>query len=261
MVDTSRVFLGLITLLGVWACADSGPGADRIILLVVDTLRRDHVSAYDGRVATPNIDRLGVGGQRFDNALASFHQTTMSMAALFTGFTPSIETGDPAEVLSWNPRFFCGMGRFAEDGDSCIPQRLTTLAEELNAVGYETVGVVANELLFRPYGYDQGFDSWIEIGRKPDGEPPAPISVYVKRRTASLVNAAVFRELDRMSNERLFLYVHYIDVHDWQLSGKDYAAGVIEFDRELGKLLDGLDQRGLLEDRNCFSSRTMVRCW
>ena len=62
-----------------------------IFLIVVDTLRRDHVSLYGDALRTPNMERLAAEGQVFDAATASFHQTTMSMAALFTGRTPSLE--------------------------------------------------------------------------------------------------------------------------------------------------------------------------
>ena len=57
---------------------------ERIILIVVDTLRRDHVSVYGPRVSTPQIDALAKRGQVFSDLTAAYHQTTMSMAGLFT---------------------------------------------------------------------------------------------------------------------------------------------------------------------------------
>ena len=40
---------------------------------------------------------------------------------------------------------------------------LETLAEAFQQAGYWTAGVVGNRLLFRPAGYDQGFDEWVEV--------------------------------------------------------------------------------------------------
>ena len=80
-----------------WACGDPSSTEDevavaapeRIILIVADTLRRDHLSPYGSELETPAVARLARRGQVFTNAVSSFHQTTMSMAALFTGRTPS----------------------------------------------------------------------------------------------------------------------------------------------------------------------------
>ena len=55
------------------------------MLIVADTLRRDALSPYGAKIATPNLQRLADEGVVFENAISSFHQTTMSMSALFTG--------------------------------------------------------------------------------------------------------------------------------------------------------------------------------
>lgn len=65
---------------------------ERIVLIVVDTLRRDHVGVYGAERPTPNFDRIAASGTVFRNAFSSFHATSMSMGALFTGRTPSLES-------------------------------------------------------------------------------------------------------------------------------------------------------------------------
>ena len=77
---------------------------ERIFLFVVDTLRRDHVSAYGARASTPNMDALAARGVRIDNAFAAYHQTTMSMAALFTGRTPALEKASSLKKYVSYPR-------------------------------------------------------------------------------------------------------------------------------------------------------------
>jgi arylsulfatase A-like enzyme len=221
-----------------------------LVLLLVDTLRRDHVSAYGADIETPNMQRLADAGQVFSNVQASFHQTTMSMGALFTGHTPSIESGAVEETLSWDGRHWCGLSRFAEDDrDGCVPRGLTTLAESLRDAGYWTAGVVANRLLFSPAGYEQGFDSWSEVGTK---DASLPQAIRVAARSAEEVNETLARVLERRPEGPVFLYVHFLDVHDYRPNGLPYARGVERFDVELGRTLEILDSAGLGDDRVTF---------
>ncbi len=231
-------------------CADRETSADappNIVLIVVDTLRRDHVSAYGADIATPTMQGLADAGQVFTQLQASYHQTTMSMAALFTGRTPSIESGVVAEPLGWEGRHWCGMVRFAAGPeDSCVPQGLTTLAESLRDAGYWTAGVVANRLLFAPAGYDQGFDAWAEVGAE---RADLPRQVLVAARAAPLVNGALEKVLGDRPPGPAFVYVHYLDVHDYQTKLESYAEAVERFDVELSKALAILADAGLRGER------------
>jgi arylsulfatase A-like enzyme len=241
---------------GVWLARRGPRGAARIVLVVVDTLRRDHVSAYASRVPTPNMDALAARGQVFENVFASFHQTTMSMAAMFTGRTPSIETGKPGEPLPFNGSTWCGMARFAAgDGDTCVPRSLPTLAERLRSAGYWTIGVVSNHFLYEPSGFSRGFDDWTEVDRRPPVAVAGPASqagLPDPRSTRSWkqVNPAVDEALARRQSDRFFLYVHYLDVHDYAVLEDPlaYAQAVRAMDEGLGQLLAALEGKGLLED-------------
>jgi arylsulfatase A-like enzyme len=225
---------------------------DRIILIVVDTLRRDYLSCYGSTTRTPQIDAMAARGRVFTNALSSYHATTMSMAALFTGHAPSISSGDPDRSLPVTSATWCGLSRFAsrDSKDRCVPQAVPTLAEQLGSVGYWTVGVVSNSLLFRPYGYDRGFREWFQVGR-PWREPS----------DAAAVNQAVNDWLKGRPSDRFFLYVHYMDVHDRMPKGSlfdpelvdaetqaaAYAASVVAADTAIGRLLSALEAAGLME--------------
>jgi len=232
-------------------CAEP-EGPDRIILIVADTLRRDHLSPYDSEQATPNLQRLADEGSVFTNAIASFHQTTMSMSSLFTGRTPSLESGDPDTILPWTSQGWCGLARFGESADdTCIPQRLETLAEGLQRAGYETIGIQSNWLIFRPYGYEQGFDTWIEVGERERPKTQQTRQQLARLRTGARVNASVFEALAQRESDRFFLYVHYIDPHDYRIRPefkKNYAEGVRYLDRVVGELLDNLREQALLEN-------------
>jgi len=190
------------------------------------------VGAYGGSVPTPNMDALAEEGQLFGDAWASFHQTTMTMASLFTGHTPSLERSGTRERMEWTGRSWCGLLREADREDAaCIPDGVPTLAEALRREGYWTAGVVTNRLLFRPGGYERGFDRWQEVRGK------APSAVRA--------NEAVRRVLAERPGDRFFLYVHYMDVHDYGYRGEPYASGVRKVDWALGDLLGALSEHGL----------------
>ena len=173
---------------------------ERIFLFVVDTLRRDHVSAYGERASTPNMDALAARGQKINTALSAYHQTTMSMAALFTGRTPSLETGKRDTQLPWTGRAWCGLARFSSSEDKgCVPAGLTTLAERLKEAGYWTAGVTSNRLLFDPAGYSQGFDLWEELGVFIPSVSAKPV-----RNRAKDVHAGVFEALKARPDDRFF---------------------------------------------------------
>ena len=222
---------------------------ERIILIVVDTLRADRVGVYGGKAATPHMDGLARKGQKFTQARSAFHFTTMSMGSLFTGHVPSLESGRDNRSLGYTNETLCGMARFRTSEDAaCLPQKLETLAEALREDGYWTLAVVGNPLLFDPWGYSQGFDEWIEVGRIPGGLFRTGSTLeHALERTGDLINAAVFKALSERPSDHFFLFAHYLDVHDWPSRNQAYIHGVEVFDAYLGELLSYLDDQNLLE--------------
>lgn len=226
-----------------------GEGPERIVLVVVDTLRRDHLSIHGADVETPNIAKLAAMGAAVPNAVASYHQTTMSMGALFTGRTPSIESGDPTRSLGRITPNWCGMARFDPENqdDSCVPHSMQTLAEVMRSRGYWTAAAVANRLLFEPAGFAQGFDAWVEVGSSKEVRKLKNLPRAAQQRSGPEVNAAVRRLLEERPDDRFFLYVHYMDVHDWHQRRLSYARAVEVVDESIGELMSLLDGEGLME--------------
>jgi glucan phosphoethanolaminetransferase (alkaline phosphatase superfamily) len=67
-----------------------GAGVRHVILISLDTLRADHLSAYGyGKRTSPRIDALAAAGVRFETAIANSPETLMSHASLFTSLLPS----------------------------------------------------------------------------------------------------------------------------------------------------------------------------
>ena len=115
------------------------PDAPNVLLVVIDTLRADHVGCYGyGRETTPAIDRLAAEGAVFETAISQAPWTGASVATLLTGLYPSVH----------------GLDRGArwEDGPSAgrqlpfllqrtLDPSVPTLASTLRRSGYRTACV------------------------------------------------------------------------------------------------------------------------
>jgi arylsulfatase A-like enzyme len=130
------------------ADAPRPPEDDRppsFLVVVLDTLRADHTSAYGyERNTTPNLARLASRGIRFDDAYATGCWSLPSHASLFTGLIAS-RHGAHNEHL-------------ALEGDH------PTLAEILTRHGYQTASFTGNPWIGDGTGMARGFqlnhESW-----------------------------------------------------------------------------------------------------
>src|SRR5262245_12286328 len=150
-----RRSIGLL-LLGVAACSGKDSRPRHLLLVTIDTLRADHLSAYgyarpttavsgaSDRGSAPGftIDEIAGGGVRFANAFAPRGMTLPSMSTLFTG-RPPLET--------------CVL-----DNKNGLDASLETMAERLRAAGFETAAFSANRLLAPGSGFDQGFETFVQ---------------------------------------------------------------------------------------------------
>jgi arylsulfatase A-like enzyme len=111
------------------------PDSPNVLLLVLDTVRADHLSLYGYKRATsPTLERLAKRGIRFDQARATAPWTLPSHASMFTGRWPH----------ELRTKWTCPLR-----GD--VP----TLAEFLGSLGYATAGFVGNTSYC---SYDSGLD-------------------------------------------------------------------------------------------------------
>jgi arylsulfatase A-like enzyme len=109
------------------------PGSPNVLLIVLDTVRADHMSLHGySRPTTPNLERLARLGIRFDRARAAAPWTLPSHASMFTGRWPH-ELG-----VEWM---------------TPLRSNAPTLAEYLGSRGYATAGFAANTFFC---SYDSG---------------------------------------------------------------------------------------------------------
>lgn len=175
-----------------------------VLLISIDTLRADRLGAYGYRLDTsPAIDALAKRGVRFADTTVAWPKTWPSVAAMVTGKPPQ------TNGILLRPR-------------RPLPPENVTLAEALHGNGYATGAVVANVNLAKSFGFDQGFDhyveSWADEAVKQTGSASfrnAP--GLVKRFTnGSLVTDQALTALDTLGNGKdkpFFLWLHYIDPH------------------------------------------------
>jgi arylsulfatase A-like enzyme len=136
------------------------PGTPNVLLVVMDTVRADHLSAYGyGRETTPTLERIAAQGVRFEAARSTAPWTLPSHASMFTGRVPH-----ELDVGYLRP----------------MKLRYPTLAAYLGSRGYATAGFVANVLYC---GYDtglgEGFTHYEDYGlRKMDAFLMARLAVH-----------------------------------------------------------------------------------
>ncbi len=116
-------------------------GRPNLVLILVDTLRADHMSSYGyDRPTTPNLDLLAAEGNVFLNSYSAATWTLPSAASLLTGIYPD------------------------QHGLQGIRGRLKpgapTLARHLRAAGYRTVAFADGGFLAPRWGVGQGFERY-----------------------------------------------------------------------------------------------------
>jgi arylsulfatase A-like enzyme len=115
-----------------------------VVFITVDTLRRDHVGAYntESPARTPHMDSLAADGVRYTDAFSPISVTGPAFVSLMTGLEPG-QHG----VLT---NLFRGGEPLSDDVD--------TLAERFSAAGYATGAFVSAFTLRQGLGLRQGFD-------------------------------------------------------------------------------------------------------
>ncbi len=259
------------------ACGPAGerakPAADEplppvrgALLIVVDTLRADHVGVYgSGRDLTPHMDALAADALVFRNGIAASSWTRPSIASMFTGQYPtSIAVLDKTDALD---------------------DELETVAETLTAAGVVSLGISTNGNSGKKFNFHQGFARFEHrLPRQPGyaaGHPMVPAE-EVTRTALELIDGV------GQGAAPFFLFAHYTDPHApyiahpgllsepeppgrfngsriqldqldaldaHQRTAEDvdrirhlYAGEVKYCDVWLGELFGGLESRGLLDD-------------
>ncbi len=181
LVFVARVAVGEL------ATCDSPP----IILIVIDTLRADHLGTYGyARLTSPALDAFARNGAVFAHAYATSPWTLPTFGSIFTGLLPS-QHGAGA-VLSVGPKVLYGK---LADGP-------VTLGERLHAFGYPTQAIAGNPNLDPRFGVARGFDGYDYYAGGMDDI----------RRADVIVDRAL-AWIQSRQGAPFFLFIHFFDPH------------------------------------------------
>jgi len=162
-----------------------------VVLIVVDTLRADHLSTYGyHRNTSPHIDMIAKTALVFEKHFSTSCWTLPSHASLFTGLFP-LDAGATSETL-------------------LLPFSKTTVAEVFQKNGYQTSGFVCNSWLTKDRGFAQGFSQYSQIWLPENHQG-------VKKDHQMLENAAVSQMLSWLDNYKkeapFFMFSNLNGVH------------------------------------------------
>ncbi|MBI5710684.1 MAG: sulfatase [Candidatus Eisenbacteria bacterium] len=240
-----------------------------IFLIVVDTLRPDHLSCYGGAGhPSPAIDRLAASGVRFERAQSVSSWTVPSMGAMLTSRYPTqlgLIEQPPEQGVRFDWREKRRQVRYT------LPGGVPTLASLLDDAGYHPAAFVNQPFINAGDGFLHGFAEWCyTTGERTlewhDFTRPMPTINFpagTDLGTAdSLLVAEFARWLAANADRRPFVWLHLLTPHwpytppDRYLPGHEprptdpeplYSAEVREADDLVAAALAAIDARVGLE--------------
>ncbi len=237
-------------MLAVVLSCGGGAGRPSVLLLVIDTLRADHVHCLGyGRDITPTLDSLAAAGVLFTACQSQSTWTLPAMASLHTGTTERTH----------------GAGTRGESFYGLTPE-LPTLAGLLGEEGYSSFGLFNAPVMSERFGFTRDFQSWDTEG-------------CMEPLDAESVVDRALEWLDAGERGRFFMFLHFFDPHyPYAAPGSDPWLDSIPFtdvriavsegdltdaqlermvdlydveigycDDQIGRLMEGLRERGLAE--------------
>lgn len=236
-----------------------------IILILSDDLGIGDISCYFGKYKTPNIDKVAAEGIRFTNYYSASPICSPSRAGILTGQSPAkLHFTTFLNTREDNKR--------KQQVDYLDPQ-VPTIAKLLKSEGYVNghfgkwhMGG-GRDVTDAPNFDRYGFDSWSGTYESPDPDPAITATNWIwsdqdsiKRwnRTAYFVDKTL-NFLKENKGKPCYVNLWTDDVHTPWVAGDDetgrfpgkpeeeksFEAVLQEFDKQLGRLMDGLKELGI----------------
>ena len=183
------------------------PGRPDLALIVIDTLRADHlgVQGYTARPTSPRIDAFAARSLRFAEARSASGWTATSLGTVVTGLMPSAHRAGARRERAHTPAStrHSVKQRHRLTFGGLRPDR-PTVAELLRREGYQTMGWVDNTFFSAPYGFARGFSR----SERYKGDHLVGIAEGVEKATAFLDSLP-----PRAERAPYLLVLHAIDPH------------------------------------------------
>jgi arylsulfatase A-like enzyme len=166
--------------------------AKGVVLVSIDTLRRDHVGAYGyAKPTTPALDALARRAIVADDAVSVSSWTLPAHLSMLTSVDPGAHGGVDMQHGS-NRRF-------------------PSVATLFKRAGYATQAITSHLYVSSVYGLDEGFDY---------------LAFHQDRRASDVADRAIGL-LDRLGDRPFFLFLHFYDPH-WHYAPPPETLGLFE---------------------------------
>ncbi len=195
LIRVSRTLLLLAAALAVTvACTRPADPRPNVILILIDTLRSDHLSVAGYPAGTsPFLEELAARGTFFEHFYAHSAVTRPSVATLLTS------------------QFISGHG-IANQGTAGLAPDLCILPALFQDAGYRTLAFVTNPQIHPRLGFARGFDRFEPLFSKTlDPTRVAPRDLV--KMPADEVFSVVEGDLARSGRRPFFAFVHLLDPH------------------------------------------------
>jgi choline-sulfatase len=166
--------------------------AKGVLLVSIDTLRRDHVGAYGyGPPTTPRLDALAREAVFCEDAVSTSSWTLPAHLSMLTSVDPGAHGG--------------------VDMSHGFNHAAPTLAALLRQSGFATRAVTSHLYVSAVYGLEDGFDH---------------LDFHQDRKATEVANRAM-DVLDRLGDRPFFLFLHFYDPH-WHYEPPDNTRQIFE---------------------------------
>jgi arylsulfatase A-like enzyme len=219
-----------------------------LVIITLDTTRADALGAYGQSLETsPNFDRMAEEGTLFETALSTSPETAPAHASIFTA------------------RFPFAHGVRGNAGYLLANEHLT-LAEVVNAAGYQTAAEIASIVLRKETQLSQGFSRVRDT--RSEGVRLKAVNrqslaggeiktAFISVRDGSDISDSGIAFIREHREDKFFLWLHYFDAHAPYIVPDEYGekfpqspyhAAVAYQDYQLGRVIDELRQLGLRDN-------------
>ena len=189
-----------------------------VILIMVDTLRSDHLDTYGYERATaPNLSTLAAGGARFAQGVSQATWTKVSSPSILTSLYPTSH----------------GVAEFADR----LPASATTMAEVFRQAGYSTLSFSSILFTGKFTNLHQGFEELHE---------GASVGSAISAKTARVYTDRLLPWLDEHREVPFFVFFHLFDPHDPYEPAPPYntmwfdASGKAEHETDMEKVRESI---------------------
>jgi arylsulfatase A-like enzyme len=216
--------------------AAANPSRPNFLLIVLDTVRADHLDLFGyERETMPHLRRFAREEAQAVRTITPGSWTLPTHGSMFTGLYPSAHGGHYPFVSDKDPGYIA----------YSISEDVPTLAEFLGSVGYQTAGIAANFGMLHQFGLPRGFEHytaspgpayiapkvlWLyraRLGDRSVGEllrSSFPAGMQGRSRVFSVreplyrraweINTLARQWLGRNGGRPFFLFLNFMDAHD-----------------------------------------------